>query len=156
DSTPTATAAMPTVRDARLRNWAVVNDKGISLSSQSYDVTARYIRICRQASPNRAADGAFAYSLLSAGRTDRLARQPSQRRRRIGGHDRMLRRNRRERLVGLALRRPLVVLALVGPQRRRPFSLGGDRKRRIHTEIRRNRRAVHHGQRRIAVHPLVG
>ena len=41
DSTPTATAAMPTVKDARLRSWAVVNDNGISLSSQSDDVTAR-------------------------------------------------------------------------------------------------------------------
>jgi len=41
DSPPTATAAMPTVKDARLRSWAVVNDNGISLSSQSDDVTAR-------------------------------------------------------------------------------------------------------------------
>jgi hypothetical protein len=32
---------MPTVKDARLRSWAVVNDNGISLSSQSDDVTAR-------------------------------------------------------------------------------------------------------------------
>ena len=59
DSTPTATAAMPTVKDARLRSWAVVNDNGISLSSQSDDVTARYIPTGRQAPPNRAAGGSL-------------------------------------------------------------------------------------------------
>jgi len=30
-STPAATAAMPTLRDARLRIWAVINDNGLSL-----------------------------------------------------------------------------------------------------------------------------
>jgi hypothetical protein len=43
DSMPTATAATPTEKDARLRMWAVVNDNGISLSSQTHDKTARFI-----------------------------------------------------------------------------------------------------------------
>ena len=34
DSTPTATAVTPTVREARLRMWAMVNDNGVSLSSK--------------------------------------------------------------------------------------------------------------------------
>jgi len=45
DSTPTATAVMPTVRDARLRMWAVVNGNGLSLSSQTHDRTARFIPV---------------------------------------------------------------------------------------------------------------
>ena len=43
ESMPTATVAMPTVNDARLRVRAMVNDNGISLSSQSHDKTARFI-----------------------------------------------------------------------------------------------------------------
>jgi hypothetical protein len=43
DNTPTTTAATPTVKDARLRMWAVINDNGISLSSQTQDRTARFI-----------------------------------------------------------------------------------------------------------------
>lgn len=31
ESTPAATAVMPTLRDARLRIWAVINDNGLSL-----------------------------------------------------------------------------------------------------------------------------
>ncbi len=43
DSAPIATAIMPTVTDTPLRSCAVLNDNGISLTSQSYDVTARSI-----------------------------------------------------------------------------------------------------------------
>ncbi|AGB21552.1 hypothetical protein Mycsm_01129 [Mycobacterium sp. JS623] len=57
DSAPTATAVTPTVRDARLEIWAVINDNGLSLSSQSDYVTARYIPTGRRAPGNRAADG---------------------------------------------------------------------------------------------------
>src|SRR4029077_17629384 len=43
DSTPTATAATPAVNGALLRTCAMVDGNGISLSSQSYDVTVRFI-----------------------------------------------------------------------------------------------------------------
>jgi hypothetical protein len=48
DSRPTATATMPTVDGALLRICAVLNANGISLSSQSYDVTVRFIPTCTQ------------------------------------------------------------------------------------------------------------
>jgi hypothetical protein len=48
DSRPTATATTPTVDGALLRICAVLNANGISLSSQSYDVTVRFIPTCTQ------------------------------------------------------------------------------------------------------------
>ena len=59
DNRPTARAATPTVKDARLRTWAVFNNNGISLSSQSDYETARYIPTGRQVSGNRAAVGSL-------------------------------------------------------------------------------------------------
>ena len=59
DNRPTATAATPTVKDARLRTWAVLSNNGISLSSQSDYVTARYIPTGSQQSGNRAAVGSL-------------------------------------------------------------------------------------------------
>src|SRR6476620_10240453 len=70
----------------------------------------------------------------STRRADRLDRQVAQPGRRVDRDDRVLRRNGRKALVGLALRGTLIHLALVGPQRRRALGLRGDRKRRVDTE----------------------
>ena len=52
-------------------------------------------------------------------------------------------------------RRPRIRLARVRPQRHRPLRQRGDGQRRVHPEVRRHRRAVHHVQARVAVHPVV-
>jgi len=59
DSAPIATATVPTVNDAPLRSRAVLNDNGVSFSSQSYDVTARSIPTWTRASGNRTAGGSL-------------------------------------------------------------------------------------------------
>jgi hypothetical protein len=53
DSRPTATATIPDVNGALRQIRAMVNDNGISLSSQSYGVTVRFIPTCTSASGNR-------------------------------------------------------------------------------------------------------
>jgi hypothetical protein len=59
DNRPTATATMPTVNDAVLRTSAVSNANRISLSSQSHDVTVRFIPTWARASGNRTAGGSL-------------------------------------------------------------------------------------------------
>ncbi len=65
-------------------------------------------------------------------------------------------RDRRQFPVRLILRRTLVVLPVVRPQRRRALGLRGDRQRRVHPEVRRDRGAVHDVERRVVVHALIG
>ena len=50
----------------------------------------------------------------------------------------------------------LIVLTLVRPQRGGPLRLCGDGQRRVDAQVRRDRGAVHHIHRRVAVDPVVG
>ena len=59
------------------------------------------------------------------------------------------------RLVGRPERRAGVALALVRPERHGALGLGGDGQRRVHAEVRRERRAVDHVQAGVPVEPLV-
>src|SRR3954447_18957288 len=70
-------------------------------------------------------------------------------------HHRMGRGHRGDGRVRRTQGRPRVGLVLVRPVRHRPLRLGGDRQRRVHAEVRRDRRAIGDVEARVAVDPLV-
>src|SRR5690349_5281951 len=83
------------------------------------------------------------------------ARLRVQRRRSPRGHGRAHRGDGRHHLIGRAERRAPVDLALVGPQRHRALGLRGDRERRVHSEVRADRRAVDDMEPGMAEDPVV-